>query len=191
VRYCDDFVCCFQHQDEAEKFYQDLIERFAKFGLEIAPDKTNILEFGRFAKENRQKRGLGKPETFDFLGFTFYCGTDSWNKIFRCRVKSSRKRMRRKNREIKEWIKHNRTMPVNDLIKKLNQRLQGYYQYYAVTDNTKEFKRFLKKIKWLLYKWLNRRSQRRSYTIDTFYNGLMKSNPLVEPRIKVSLFYNR
>ena len=86
---------------------------------------------------------------------------------------------------------YHRTMPVNDLIKKLNQRLQGYYQYYAVTDNTKEVKRFLKKIKWLLYKWLNRRSQRRSYTIDTFYKGLMKSNPLVEPRIKVSLFYNR
>jgi len=191
IRYCDDFVCCFQHQDEAEKFYQDLIERFAKFGLEIAPDKTNILEFGRFAKENRQKCGLGKPETFDFLGFTFYCGTDSWKGFFRCRVKSSRKRMRRKIREIKEWIKDNRTMPVNDLIKKLNQRLQGYYQYYAVTDNIKEVKRFLKIIKWLLYKWLNRRSQRRSYTIDTFYNGLMKSNPLVEPRIKVSLFYNR
>jgi len=189
IRYCDDFVCCFQYQDEAEKFYVDLIERFAKFGLEIAPDKTNILEFGRFAKDNRQKRGLGKPETFDFLGFTFYCGMDSRKQFFRCRVKSSRKRMRSKIREIKEWIKHNRTMPVNDMIKKLNQRLQGYYQYYAVTDNTKEVKRFLKIVKWLLYKWLNRRSQKKSYTINTFYNGLMKSNPLIEPRIKVSLFY--
>ena len=191
IRYCDDFVCCFQDKDEAEKFYQDLIERFAKFGLEIAPDKTKILEFGRFAKQNRQRRGEGKPETFDFLGFTFYCGTDSWEKFFRCRVKSSRKRMRRKILETKEWIKRNRTMPVSELIKRLNQKLQGYYQYYAVTDNIKEVKRFLKIVKWMLYKWLNRRSQKRSYTIDTFYNGLLKTLPLKEPHVMVSLFYNR
>jgi RNA-directed DNA polymerase len=189
IRYCDDFVCCFQNQDEAEKFYEDLIERFAKFGLEIAPDKTKTLEFGRFAKENRQKRGEGKPETFDFLGFTFYCGTDSWKRFFRCRVKSSRKRMNRKIRETKEWIKRNRTLDITELIKRLNQKLQGYYQYYAVTDNLKEVKRYLKTVKWLLYKWLNRRSQRRSYTIDTFYNGLLKTLPLKEPRVMVSLFY--
>ena len=189
IRYCDDFVCCFQHKDEAEKFYQDLIQRFAKFGLEVAPDKTKILEFGRFAKENRGKRGVGKPDTFDFLGFTFYCGTDSRKQFFRCRVKSSRKRMRRKIRDTKEWIKRNRTLKVGVLIKRINQKLQGYYQYYAVTDNLKEVKRYLTAVKWLLYKWLNRRSQKRSYTIDTFFNGLLKSNPLKEPRIKVSLFY--
>lgn len=189
IRYCDDFVCCFQNKGEAEKFHKDLIERFAKFGLEVAPDKTKILEFGRFAKENRERRGEGKPETFDFLGFTFYCGTDSWKKFFRCRVKSSRKRMRRKIRDTKDWIKRNRTLEVGVLIKKLNQKLRGYYQYYAVTDNLNEVKRYLAAIKWLLYKWLNRRSQRRSYTVDTFFNGLLKSNPLLEPHIKVSLFY--
>jgi group II intron reverse transcriptase/maturase len=189
IRYCDDFVCCFQHESDAKKFYDDLIERFAKFGLEIAEDKTKILEFGRFAKKNREARGQGKPETFDFLGFTFYCGTDSWKRFFRCRVKSSRKRMRRKIKETKEWIKWNRTLEVSELIKKLNQKLQGYYQYYAVTDNLKEVKRYRNAVIWLLYKWLNRRSQRRSYTIDTFFNGLLRSNPLVEPRVKVSLFY--
>lgn len=189
IRYCDDFVCCFQHKGEAEKFYNDLIERFAKFGLEVAPDKTKTLEFGRFAKENREKRGDWKPETFDFLGFTFYCGTDSLKKFFRCRVKSSRKRMRRKIRDTKDWIKRNRTLEVGVLIKRLNQKLQGYYQYYAVTDNLKEVQRYLTAVKWLLYKWLNRRSQKRSYTVDTFFNGLLKSNPLIEPHIKVSLFY--
>lgn len=189
IRYCDDFVCCFQHKGEAEKFYKDLIERFAKFGLEVAPDKTKTLEFGRFAKENRERRGDGKPETFDFLGFTFYCGTDSLKKFFRCRVKSSRKRMCRKIRDTKDWIKRNRTLEVGVLIKKLNQKLQGYYQYYAVTDNLKEVKRYLSAVKWLLYKWLNRRSQKRSYTVDTFFNGLLKSNPLIEPHTKVSLFY--
>jgi len=189
IRYCDDFVCCFRYKWEAEKFYNDLIERFAKFGLEIAPEKTKILEFGRFAKENRELRKEGKPETFDFLGFTFYCGTDSAKKFFRCRVKSSKKRMRRKLHDMKEWIKQNRTLKVSVLIKKLNEKLRGYYQYYAVTDNLPEVKSYLNAVKWLLLKWLNRRSQRRSYTEDTFFNGLLKSNPLAVPHIKVSLLY--
>ena len=189
IRYCDDFVCCFQNKWEAEKFYGDLIERFAKFGLEIAPDKTKILEFGRFAKKNRKTRGEGKPETFDFLGFTFYCGMNSSKEFFRCRVKSSRKRMRRKLQGMKDWIKQNRTLKISALMKKLNQKLQGYYNYYAVTDNLKEVKRYLDSVKRLLFKWLNRRSQRRSYTVDAFFNGVLKSNPLLEPHIKVSLFY--
>jgi group II intron reverse transcriptase/maturase len=189
IRYCDDFVCCFQYKNEAEKFYGDLIERFAKFGLEVAVDKTKILEFGRFAKENREKRGLGKPETFDFLGFTFYCSTNSDKSFFRCKVKTSKKKFRAKLLVIKEWIKRNRNMQVSILIAKLNRGLRGYYGYYGVTDNTRELKNFQNAVKWLLYKWLNRRSQRRSYSIDTFFNGLLKSCPILEPQIKVNLFY--
>ena len=189
IRYCDDFVCCFQNKWEAERFHTDLIERFAKFGLEVAPDKTKTLEFGRFAKVNRKNREEGKPETFDFLGFTFYCGQDSEKKFFRCRVKSSSKRMRRKIKEMKDWIKHNRAVKVSDMIYKLNQKLRGYYQYYAVTDNLISVKKYLNAVKLLLYKWLNRRSQKRSYNLNTFFNGLLKSNPLIEPHIKVSLFY--
>ena len=189
IRYCDDFVCCFKYKLEAEKFYYDLIERFAKFGLEVAPEKTKILEFGRFARVDRESRGAGKPDTFDFLGFTFYCGTDRTKEFFRCRVKSSRKRMRRKTHEMNNWLKYHRSMKVSELIAALNRKLSGYYQYYAVTDNTKEVKRYLNIVKWQLYKWLNRRSQKRSYNNDTFFNGLLKSNPLVEPRVKVSLRY--
>lgn len=189
VRYCDDFVCCFQYEWEAKKFYHDLIERFAKFGLELALDKTKTIEFGRFAKENRAKRGLGKPETFDFLGFTFYCSESSNKKFFRCKVKTSNKKLRSKIKTMKYWIKNNRTMPVGELIKKVNQKLRGHYQYYGVTDNTRSVKQYLNVVKWLLYKWLNRRSQRRSYTLETFYNGLLKTLPLLEPQIKVSLFY--
>jgi group II intron reverse transcriptase/maturase len=189
IRYCDDFVCCFQNKNEAEQFYHNLIERFEKFGLEVAIDKTKILEFGRFAKEDRKKRGEGKPETFDFLGFTFYCSMDSAKRFYRCKVKSSRKKMRSKLKATKEWIKRNRNIPVSLLIAKLNQSLRGYYQYYAVTDNTLEVKKFLNAVTWLLFKWLNRRSQKRSYNVDTFYNGLLKSHPLAEPHIKVNLFY--
>lgn len=189
IRYCDDFVCCFQTKREAERFYASLIERFKKFGLELALDKTKILEFGRFAKRNREIRGLGKPETFDFLGFTFYCSSNGNEGFFRCKVKTSRKKFKSKAKAMKEWIKNNRMMPVGNLIEKLNQKLRGHYQYYGVTDNTRSVKSFQNIAKWTLFKWLNRRSQKRSYNADTFFNGLLKTFPILEPSIKISLFY--
>ncbi len=187
IRYCDDYVCCFQNKIDAEKFYEGNQERFRKYGLELATEKTKILEFGRFAIENRRRKGLGKPETFDFLGFTFYCGTNGQKTKYRCKVKTSKKKFRSKIGKMKEWIKENRMMPVGMLIKKINMKLRGHYQYYGVTDNTKEVKSFQTQTKWLLYKWLNRRSQKRSYTVETFCNGLLKTFPLIEPSIKVSL----
>lgn len=189
IRYCDDFVCCFQHKWEAEKFYRSLIERFKDFGLELAMEKTKILEFGRFARENRSRRGEGKPETFDFLGFTFYCGMDGKKEFFRCRVKTSKKKFRSKIKAMKVWIKYNRTMELKELFRIVNAKLRGHYQYYSVTDNTKEVKNFLDRTRWLLFKWLNRRSQKKSYTFDTFFNGLLRTFPLLEPSVKVSLFY--
>jgi len=189
IRYCDDFVCCFQNKWEAEVFYQRLQERFEKYGLELAMEKTKILEFGRFARQNRERRGESKPDTFDFLGFTFYCGLDRKKSFFRCRVKTCKKKFRSKIRAMKEWIKAHRTIPLEVMFKMINAKLRGHYQYYGVTDNTKEIKNFLMQTKWLLYKWLNRRSQKRSYTIDTFFNGLLRTFPLAEPEIKVSLFY--
>ena len=147
------------------------------------------MEFGRFAAENRKRRGEGKPETFDFLGFTFYCGMDGKKRFFRCRVKTSKKKFRSKVAKMKEYIKSHRTMPVAVLIKKINEKLAGHYQYYGVTDNMREIKNFQNVTKWLLFKWLNRRSQKKSYTIDTFYNGLLKTFPILEPSIRVSLFY--
>lgn len=189
IRYCDDFVVCFQYKEEAEKFYEKLQERFKKYGLSLAMEKTKIIEFGRFAKENRKRRGERKPETFDFLGFTFYCGTNGKREFFRCRVKTSRKKYRAKLRAMKEWIKRNRTAKVEYIIKKINMKLRGHYQYYGVTDNTVEVKKFANQTKWLLYKWLNRRSQRRSYTIETFFQGVLRTFPILEPQIKVSLFY--
>jgi len=189
IRYCDDFICCFQNKWEAEVFYQRLIERFEKYGLELALEKTKILEFGRFARQNRANRGMRKPETFDFLGFTFYCSVNGKREFFRCKVMTCKKKFRSKVKAMKEWIKYNRILPVGEMIKKINQKLRGHYQYYGVTDNTKSVKSYLNAVTWLLYKWLNRRSQRRSYTLDTFYNGLLRTFPLLEPTISVSLFY--
>ena len=189
IRYCDDFVCCFQKKHEAEEFYRSLPKRFEKFGLELAMDKTKIIEFGRFAKENRIRRGEGKPETFDFLGFTFYCGLDGKKSYFRCRVKTSKKKFRSKIKAMKEWIKIHRTIPLEELFKKINLKLKGHYNYYGVTDNLREVKNYLLQTKYLLFKWLNRRSQKRSYDWTSFYEGLLKTFPLAEPHIKVSLFY--
>ncbi|MDD2215521.1 MAG: group II intron reverse transcriptase/maturase [Eubacteriales bacterium] len=189
IRYCDDFVCCFQYKREADVFYQGLVKRFEKFGLELAMEKTRILEFGRFARHNREMRGEGRPETFDFLGFTFYCGMNGKKEFFRCRVKTSKKKYRSKIKAMKEWIKDHRTIPLELIFKTINAKLRGHYQYYGVTDNTKDVKSFLSQTKWLLFKWLNRRSQRRSYTIETFFNGLLRTFPLLEPAVKVSLFY--
>jgi hypothetical protein len=189
IRYCDDFVCCFQNLWEAEKFYRSLKERFNEFGLELAMEKTKILEFGRFAKENRNRRGEGKPETFDFLGFTFYCGMDSKKKFFRCKVKTSKKKFISKIKAMKEWIKYNRTKELKELFRIVNAKLRGHYQYYGVTDNSIEIKNFHNLTRMLLFKWLNRRSQKKSYTVDAFFYGLLKTFPLLEPTIRVSLFY--
>lgn len=189
IRYCDDFVCCFQNQYEAKVFKQRLEERFRKYGLELAEEKTKILEFGRFARQNRERRGERKPNTFDFLGFTFYCGMDGRKQFYRCRVKTSRKKFRSKIKVMKEWIKRNRTKPLEWLFKMVNAKLRGHYQYYGVTDNTREVENFLNRTRSLLFKWLNRRSQKRSYTWETFNNGLLRTFPLLEPKVKVSLFY--
>lgn len=189
IRYCDDFVCCFQNQYEAEIFKQRLEERFRKYGLELAEEKTKIIEFGRFASQNRERRGKGKPETFDFLGFTFYCGMDTRKHFYRCRVKTSKTKFRSKVKAMKEWIKVYRTAPLEWIIKMINAKLRGHYQYYGVTDNTRDVKMYLALTKKLLFKWLNRRSQRKSYTWETFGNGLLRTFPLLEPKIKVSLFY--
>lgn len=189
IRYADDFVCCFQNKWEAETFRRKLEERLAKYGLSLAEEKTKILEFGRFAAENRKKSGEGKPETFDFLGFTFYCGMDGKKRFFRCRVRTSKKKYRSKVLKMKEWIKRHRMMPVEELVRKINEKLAGHYQYYGVTDNMREIKGFQNATKWLLFKWLNRRSQRRSYSQNDFFIGLLRTFPILEPKIRVSLFY--
>lgn len=189
IRYADDFVCCFQYEHEAKVFRERLEERFAKYGLELAGEKTKILEFGRFARQDRERRGAGKPETFDFLGFTFYCGMDGKKRFFRCKVKTSKKKLRSKIKAMKEWIMIHRTKPLEWIFKTVNAKLRGHYQYYGVTDNTREVEAYLRATKKLLFLWLNRRSQRRSYTWESYNNGLLRTFPLLEPRIRVSLFY--
>ena len=188
TRYADDYVACFQYKSDAEAFYHSLGTRMEKFDLAIALEKTRILEFGRLAATNRKERGEGKPETFDFLGFTFYCSTNREKTKFRVKVKSSRKKMTAKIKKCSLWIKENRhkDRPI-ELIRKLNLSLSGYYNYYAVTDNMPTVQLFRWHIIKKLYYWLNRRSQRRSYTWTAF-NALLKKIPIKEPRLKHCLY---
>jgi group II intron reverse transcriptase/maturase len=187
TRYADDFVACFQYKDDAEKFYRSLGERLAKFDLEIAPEKTRTLEFGRFAAQNRQARGDGKPETFSFLGFTLYCSTNQAKTKFRVKVKSDRKKMTSKLKKCNQWIKGNRHKYKPDvLIRRLNRSLAGYYNYYAVSDNMKTLRVFVYIVQKQLFYWCNRRSQKRSYTWDKF-NKLIEKVPILLPRLRHNL----
>ena len=189
VRYADDFICCFQYKDEAERFYQELQERLQKFNLSISAEKSKILEFGRFAAETRAKRDVGKPETFDFLGFTHYCGKSKKGK-FRVKRKTSRKKYDAKIQAMKQWIKDNRNMPIWELVKKLRPKLSGHYRYYGITDNLKMLVSFYRQTILLLFKWMNRRSQRKSFKWDS-YNMFLKICGLPKPRIHVNIYAAR
>ena len=186
VRYADDFVCCFQHKREALQFYESLKLRLKKFNLEIAEDKTKIIPFGRFAENNAKRTGNGKPATFDFLGFTHYCGKSKQGK-FRVKRKSSRKKVQGKLKESKEWLKSNRNKNIHLIMERFRRSLVGYYNYYCITDNSQTVNDFKEKIEILLFKWLNRRSQRKSFTWDKF-RLFLQMFPLPKPRIRVNIY---
>lgn len=186
VRYADDFVCCFQSETEANKFYRDLIVRLGKFNLEIAEDKTKIIPFGKYTKKNIERKGNGKLETFEFLGFTHFC-SQSKHGEFRVKRKTSGKKMRGKLKECKEWLKANRTMNIHIVAKRLQRSLNGYFNYYCITDNSRSVRNFVDKVKTLFFKWMNRRSQRKSFNFEKFTLYLRKF-PFPTPRVKVNIF---
>ena len=134
-RFADDYIAGFEHQDDAERFLADLRERFAKFGLELHPEKTRLIEFGRFAAERRQRRGLGKPETFEFLGFTHVCAK-SRNGGFTLRRVTSKKRMRAKLSEVKTELMQRRHLPIPEQGRWLASVVRGHCNYYAVPSNS-------------------------------------------------------
>ena len=186
IRYADDFVVCFQCEDDATRFRRELDERLAKFGLEISPEKTKIIRFGPFA-ENKAKRGGGKAETFDFLGFTHYCSRSRNGRKFRMKRVTSRKKFAAKIRMFKEWLKANRTLPTPEFMEKVASKLRGHFAYYGVTDNSKGISRFAWEIRRLLFKWLNRRGKRGCMNWEKL-NLFLKKFPLPRARIMVNLF---
>ena len=160
VRYADDFVVGFEHRHEAEQFLVELRQRFSRFGLELHPEKTRLIEFGRFAASNRKRRGQGKPETFDFLGFTHSCGKTRKTGSFVVLRRTRRKRMQAKLHEVKEELRRRRHTTVGEQAQYLKAVLQGHQRYYGVPRNFPAHKAFRWAIGRLWWKSLSRRSQR-------------------------------
>ena len=186
IRYADDFVVCFQYKPDAERFREELGKRLGKFGLEVEPTKTKVMEFGRFAVQNAKRRG-GRAETFDFLGLTHYCGTRKDGTGFRMKRATSRKKFIAKLKIFKEWLKKARILKTKELWKTVQAKLKGHYNYYGVTDNLRGIARFGEEVKQLLFKWLNRRGKKNCLNWEKF-NEMLKRFPLPKPRIRVSMF---
>jgi hypothetical protein len=163
VRYADDFVVGFQHESDAVRFHEELRERFRKFNLELHAEKTRVIEFGRFAAERRERRGQGKPETFNFLGFTHACDKTRKGRFTVLR-RTMAQRMRAKLRSLKEELRRRLHVPVRDVGRWLGQVLTGHYRYYGVPRNYAMLDSFRQEVRYLWHRALNRRSQRGNVT---------------------------
>src|SRR6185312_6056459 len=162
VRYADDLVVGFENRTEAERFLEAFRERLAKFGLELHPEKTRLIEFGRFAAQDREKRGVGKPETFTFLGFTHHCGKRRSNGSFIVWRKTAKTRMVAKLHAIKAELRLRMHEPVADVGAWLRKVVNGYYRYHAVPGNIDRLSVFGQRVRRLWWLILRRRSQRRA-----------------------------
>jgi group II intron reverse transcriptase/maturase len=178
VRYADDTVFCFKWKEDAERFYEAFKTRLAKFGLEVAEDKTKIIKFGKWAGK--------EAGTFDFLGFTVISGK-SRNGRFKPTFHTSKKKLKAKRQSVKLWLHENMHIPVATLIAKLNLKLKGHYNYYGVSGNSKKIVDFHQYVNWQLWKTLRRRSQR-DKTNWASLNQIFKYNPIALPRICVNLY---
>ena len=187
INYADDMVVCFQYKDIAKEVYSLMKNRLEQCGLEFAENKTRLIEFGRFASENRKRKRLGKPETFDFLGFTHYCSKSYDKRYFRVKRKTSKKKYRQKLYEFKIWIRNNRFRPLKEILNTTKRKLIGHYNYYGITDNSQSLERYYAEVIKLLLKWLNRRSQRKSYSSNEF-NNIIRSFGLPKPKIKINIY---
>lgn len=181
VRYADDFVCVVQYAKEAKRIERALQNRFNKYKLELHPEKTRRISFGRFEQINarQQRRPLN---TFVFLGFTHFC-TKTRKGLFKLGRKTSRKKFNRKCKEMTEWLRKQRNVSKpKEWWSILEAKLRGHYQYYGVSENFRAIKAYYAHTVRMLYKWLNRRSQKKSMNWQGF-NNYLKCYPLPKPKI--------
>lgn len=177
VRYADDFVCMFQYENDAKMFYDMLIKRFAQFKLEVEETKTKIFPFGRYAKEKHN---------FDFLGFTIANG-ETRNGYYKISFTTSKKKSKAKYKSLQDFVKINKTTKPKDLIKQLNKKLMGLYNYFGISGNYLWLINIYDFVKRILRKWLSRRSQRGKLSWKRF-NSIIEHNPLVKPKISFNLW---
>jgi group II intron reverse transcriptase/maturase len=169
VRYADDFVLGFQYEDDAARFRVALQQRLERFGLEVHPEKTRLIRFGRFAAADRRKLGEGKPETFDFLGFTHVCGKTRWTEKFQLHRRTERGRMRGKLKEIRGDLHRRRDLPLRTQGQWLERVVRGYFAYHAVPTNVLQLGSFRSEVIRAWRHALRRRSQRTTMTWTRMY----------------------
>jgi RNA-directed DNA polymerase len=180
VRFADDAVMCFQYREDAERVMEVLPKRFEKYGLTLHPEKTRLVEFGRYAEEHAKRQGK-KPATFDFLGLTHICARTRRGK-FTVHVKTMKKRLRRGLKAIAEWCRENRHAPVEEQQKTLNAKLRGHYQYYGRPTNYRSILQFFRRVVCIWRKWLNSRTRGKWLTWK-IYNQILRRCPLLLPWI--------
>jgi RNA-directed DNA polymerase len=192
IRYADDQVVGFQHYHEALDFLADLKQRLEKFGLSLHPQKTRILEFGKFASERRKKRGQKKPETFDFLGFTHMCGEKETREGFQLRRHTPRKRFQAKLQEIKEELRRHVHASIDEQGRWLGSIVRGFFAYYAVPTNRSALSSFRSRVMLIWLRRLRRRSQRHRMTwarmqalVDRYLPPARVAHPWPDERFRV------
>lgn len=181
VRYADDFVCVVQYADDAARIERALQNRFNKYELELHPEKSRRISFGCFEQENARTQGRS-ANTFDFLGFTHFC-TKTRKGLFKLGRKTCRKKFNRKCKEMTDWLKAIRNhMKPKEWWDTLKAKLRGHYQYYGVSENIRGLKAYYAHTRRMLFKWLNKRSQKKSMNWQGF-NNYLKCYPLPMPKI--------
>ena len=185
VRYADDFICAFQHESDARRFQEVLRKRLDRYSLQLAEEKTKLLRFGRYAQRDNNQLGNSPPATFDFLGFTHYCGRSRAGK-FKLKRKTAKKKLRTKVQALKDWFRANLTTPAIEVWSTLNSKLRGHYQYYGINDNWPWLLKFRSIARWLGYRWLRRRSQSTSLNRRR-YRSYLAQHPIASPRHLVDL----
>jgi RNA-directed DNA polymerase len=184
-RFADDFLACFQHKSDAQAFQRRLQDRLEGFGLELAKEKTRCIEFGRFAREDAYKRGE-KPKEFTFLGFTHYCGKTKRG-YFKVKRRTSQKKLGQSLRKFTDWAKKARcVLKKGEMLRQARVRVNGHLSYYAITDNSARCSYYVHRTKHILFKWLNRKSQRKAYTWESFTDALIWVK-WPQPRIRKDL----
>jgi RNA-directed DNA polymerase len=170
-RFADDFLACFQYKSDAESFRKRLEDRLEGFGLKLAEEKTRCIEFGRFARGDAQKRGE-KPKDFNFLGFKHYCGKTREG-YFKVKRRTSRKKLGQSLRNFTDWArKAKHVLRKGEMLRQARVRVTGHLSYYAITDNLERCSYYVYRTKQILFKWLNRKSQRKAYTWEGFIQAL-------------------
>ena len=185
IRYADDFIVGFELESDAVRYQTVLPKRLGRFSLSVAEDKTKLIRFGRFARRDCQRRGEGAPQTFDFLGFTHYCGTSRAGR-FKLKRKTSTKKLRVKLLDLKRWFWKQLATPLDEMWHTLNAKLRGHYQYYGINDNWPLLMAYREHARRMAKRHISRRSQN-SYFSWAKFNAFTEHNPLASPRRLVDL----